>query len=61
MIPFPAYLRSLTVTRTVAGLYQASLQTDDMESNAYRVAIAPTVDQAVREVCGVPALPPPPY
>lgn len=60
MIPFPANLRTLNVVRLTDGRYQASLQTADMESNAYRVAIAATVDQAVRELCGG-GLPPPPY
>lgn len=59
---FPANLRALNICRTRDG-YQASLQTDDHASNAFTVAIAASVEEAVREVleCRSGPIPPPPY
>lgn len=63
MTAFPANLRALNIARLPDGQYQASLQTDEHAPNAFSVAIAPTIADAVGEVVArrAPPLPPPPY
>jgi hypothetical protein len=50
--PFPANMRSLSIVRTGDGLYQANLQTDEHQSNAYSVAIAASPADALAELFG---------
>jgi hypothetical protein len=65
MVAFPTNLRALNICRTPDGMYQASLQTDEHAANAFSVAVAETVEEVVRFVCGIrwvaPSAPPPPY
>lgn len=59
----PANLRALNIARLPDGQYQASLQTDEHETNAYSVRIEATAEEAVRAVCAgrVGVMTPPPY
>lgn len=57
-------MRALNLARYPDGRWQASVQTDAHETNAFTVRVADTVQQAIAEACAphieIPAILPPP-